>query len=632
MVKNLIPIGGRTIDSDRITKFLSLALIVGLLQTFSWTYQIVDAPKASAAQQYNPVNATTLTIPSGVETVTFTVVGGGGGQNGLDCGSGCTTYNPSNRGQVTGTLKVTAGDSLGVFPGYAGTNGVGGTNSGGGTGGADTYASGNYNGGNGGNAGSAGSSGGGGGGGDASILTLNNTIFAIAGGSGGAVGYANYANSGQNGISNNSNNSGSTYGGNGRQTVPNLNGTCTNVTTNDGGGGGGGGGGFSGGAGGNLTAAGTGECSGLGGYLGSNYLISDAKLTSTSNGTNSSSNTSNGYIQITYLLSTPSSISVNATSNTYGSISVSWATASGASNFSVKLYDTTGNTLLTTKSVAGGTYSTTISSTDYVSISNGVNYKVSITSVGDGSLTTDSTESSKYSVTTNAATGAISDTDTAISLDGSSSNHLYTTDNSGVRIPETFTAEAWIYPTSFACKGGAATPWNSDDNYCHIVSKGGYFSLFTASNTNVTDVGVGAGQLGFNWGSAKFSKYVLNLNEWHHVAFSREGSGSGQAKLYVDGNLVYSDTATANSSNATRDFTVGASRSDSSDSNSIYGKFIGQIDEVKLSHRYRTQAEIQYDLHHHNVSETSFKLYFDFNENSGSKVFNRAPGVVSASD
>jgi hypothetical protein len=181
IIKDLIPFQCESVGSERIRKFLSLALIIGLLQTFSWTYQIVEAPKASAASTYAPSAATSITIPSGVTSISFTIYGGGGGNGGLDCGAGCTLKTPGARGKITGTFTVVSGDVIGIFPGNAGSSGSGSTNGGGGAGGADTYAGGNYNGGGGGNAGSAGSSGGGGGGGAASVLTKNSTVWAVAG-------------------------------------------------------------------------------------------------------------------------------------------------------------------------------------------------------------------------------------------------------------------------------------------------------------------------------------------------------------------------------------------------------------------------------------------------------------------
>jgi hypothetical protein len=637
IIKDLIPFQQETVGTNRLRKFLSLALIIGLLQTFSWTYQIVEAPKSFGAQQYNPADATgSIVIPSGVDTITVDVVGGGGGWGGKD-GNGNTNPQPGARGRVIASFKVSAGQYLGIWPGGAGTNGSDGAqNSGGGTGGTSSYNP-PYNGGNGGNAGSSGSSGGGGGGGAASLVTIGSTIVAVAGGSGGGGGQSNAANTGQAGKDDDSAVNNSTTGGAGIQTSTANDGAGKNCTTstNDGGGSGGGGGGhLYGGAGGQLINGASGECAGDGGYRGRNFISNSGGFVAfnTTNTTISTSNTSAGYVNLSFLLNMPSNISVTPTSNTFGSISVSWATASGASSFDVKLYDSTGNTLLSTKSVSAGNYSTTITSSDYSGIANGATYKVSVTAKGDGVRSVDSTESGKITATTNAPIGTSSDTDTAVTLDGNNGNHLFATDNSLVRIPDTFTAQAWIYPTSFGCKGGAASPWSSNDGYCHIISKGGFFSLLTASTSNVTDAGVRPGQLGFNWNGAKFSKYVLNLNEWHHIAFSREGTGSGQAKLYVDGALIYTDTATTNAADVTRDFTIGASRSDSANSNSIYGTFIGQIDEVKLSKRYRTQGEIQYDLHHHNVTDSSFNLYYDFNENSGNKIFNRAIGATSASD
>lgn len=92
IIKDLIPFQCESVGSERIRKFLSLALIIGLLQTFSWTYQIVEAPKASAASTYAPSAATSITIPSGVTSISFTIYGGGG-NGGLDCGAGCKGCN-----------------------------------------------------------------------------------------------------------------------------------------------------------------------------------------------------------------------------------------------------------------------------------------------------------------------------------------------------------------------------------------------------------------------------------------------------------------------------------------------------------------------------------------------------------
>ena len=222
-------------------------------------------------------------------------------------------------------------------------------------------------------------------------------------------------------------------------------------------------------------------------------------------------------------------------------------------------------------------------------------------------------------------------TDYAYSSDGSSNTHLYTASSAANQIPDTFTAEAWIYPTGLDCKGGGSSNWNNTDVYCHIFGKGNQLSLFLASNT--PNPGTPSGTLGFIYGGqVKYSRLTIPLNEWHHIAFSREGSGAGQSKLYLDGNLIFEDTTTANTANTTRHFTVGASRSDGTDTNAVYGKFIGQVDEVRVSKIFRDQNAVQYDMRHHNGDSSNFLLYYDFNQDSGSSLINRATGATSSTD
>ena len=629
-VKGLIPFRGRTEGSDRITKFLTLALIVGLLQTFSWTYQIIEAPKSFGARTFNVADSGTITVPTGVDTVTVIVIGGGAGWGGKD-GAGNTNPAPGARGKVTATFRVTAGEVLGIWPGRAGANGSdGASNSGGGSGGVSTLNS-NLNGGAGGNAGSAGGSGGGGGGGAASVFTIGdvNTYQIVAGGAGGGGGQSNAANTGQPGKDDNSQTSNSSVGGNGVQTTAansastNANPPCNRVT-NDGGGGGGGGGGFgNGGAGGRIINGAIGECAGDGGYRGGNYTGSRALSITT--GIDNTSNTSAGQILVTYQLNRPTNVTF---SEGYRRVSISWDRTNAPSGYLVRLYDASEN-FLTSKSVDSSTSSFAFTPTDYPEMKNGTAYKLSVTASGDGVLTDTSTETVRTTVTT-ASIGTIYDTDTAISLNGTGSQQVYASDSAYNRIPDTFTAQAWIYPTGYGCTQLNA---DSNDDYCHILSKGNHFSLLLASSSNSGASGGTSGQLGFIWsGSVKFSQFKIPLNEWHHVAFSREGASSSQAKLYVDGNLIYEDTATANTANETRDFVVGGSRLNETSIDSVYGKFRGQIDEVKVSSRFRTQSEIRTDMHNHNETDSSFRLYYDFNEVTGSYVYNRINNANSGTD
>ena len=623
-VKNLIPFSGRTIGSDRITKFLSFALIVGLLQTLSWTYQIIEAPVSEAASTYAPSNGgESLTILSGIETLTITMLGGGGGTGATD-GAGNTLRQPGARGKVVLVIKNPASGARFVFyPGNKGSNGATGTGNAGGSGGADTDPVWDFYGGNGGAAGINGSSGSGGGGGAATTLHYQapgnsfTGLTAVAGGSGGGGGSANVSGSGSDGFSSNVSASGTNrYGANGTS----MNSSCNN--SNDGGGGGGGGGGLYGGDGGTLISH-TSECSGNGGYRGRNWSdVLNSIYFSRVESTDSANNTANGSIDVVANLSTPSSISASATSNTYGSISVSWAAAPAARGFDVRLYDSNSNSLMSPKRVAAGTYSTTITSSDYSSIAHGTTYFVSVSAIGNSEAPyVNSPESAKFSATTLAPPGSTSDTDTAISFNGSS-NQTASGPTAFNVFRDTFTVSSWVYPTSYGCKGGS--PEANDDN-CQILGKGTGFRLVIGSSS-----GSNEGKIGYYWNDyiypyVTYSAYKLNLNEWHHVAFSREGSGSNQAKIYIDGNVVFQTTQSSSVIGNEFPFSVGVQNLSSS---GIYSKFIGQIDEVKISSRARTQDEIKTDMQNHNISESSFTHYYDFNENTGSTVYNRIPNAA----
>lgn len=597
----------------RLRKILVIGLVAGLFQPFATTLIPDISPKAYAATTYAPANATTFTVPSGVETITGTIIGGGGG-NGATDGAGNTLRVPSGRGQVDFSLRPTAGSVIGIYPGYTGSSGATGTNTAGGNGGQDTDPNQNFNGGGGGRSGGSGSSGSGGGGGAASVLYIDNVLVAVAGGAGAGGGSANVALSGSDGSS--------TYVANGT----NYNGapgvamsTACNAS-NDGGGGGGGGGGYYGGNGGNLISH-TSECSGNGGTKGQEYVKPNV-FSSSSTSLNNSSNTSNGSIALTLYLSTPANISASGGTS---SISVNWNVASAAQGFTAKLYSSNGATLLATKQINSGTYTTTFTNSDYASITTNTLYSVSVTAKGNsGTPYIDSNESSKVVVSTSTPT----ETDTAISLDGSSNQSIWAPSHSSLLLNDTFTVQAWIQPSGFACQYWATSSSTGSDEFCHIVGKGNYFSFVIGSDTNYQY----KNRLGVIWsGEVRFSSYIVKPGEWHHVAFTRNGSGVGQASIHVDGSLVETVTVGANSADNSRDFTIGSNRSEATSVNNSYGKFLGLIDEVKVSKVARTQSQIISDAHSHNL-DSVFQLYYDFNETAGNRIFNRAPEAISATD
>ena len=131
------------------------------------------------------------TVPSGVTSISVTVIGARGGSGGYDAGS--AGGSSGLVGSVSGSVAVTAGQSLSINVGGVGSNGANtvGNGTGGGAGGSNPLSG--YDGGAGSNAGcsfaqcgsSNGNSGAGGGGGAASVLLIGGTTIVAAGGGGG---------------------------------------------------------------------------------------------------------------------------------------------------------------------------------------------------------------------------------------------------------------------------------------------------------------------------------------------------------------------------------------------------------------------------------------------------------------
>ncbi|NQW60229.1 hypothetical protein HQ459_05540 [bacterium] len=100
-------------------------------------------------------------------------------------------------------------------------------------------------------------------------------------------------------------------------------------------------------------------------------------------------------------LNTPTSVVASATTLTEKSIDVSWDASTGASSYTVKIYDAAGSSVLGTKASVTGT-STTITASTYSAIANNTAYKITVTAIGDAGVNyNNSAESAQASVTTN---------------------------------------------------------------------------------------------------------------------------------------------------------------------------------------------------------------------------------------
>jgi uncharacterized repeat protein (TIGR02543 family) len=126
-------------------------------------------------------------------------------------------------------------------------------------------------------------------------------------------------------------------------------------------------------------------------------------VTNTFNGLTSSttSNTSILYVEA-IPVSTASTPTVSATTNTLKSISVSWTAVSNADTYVVNLYRVADGVKVFFTAVFSGT-SLTINADNYSGIGNDTSYDVGILAIGSGNYTSATSESTKARVRTNAA-------------------------------------------------------------------------------------------------------------------------------------------------------------------------------------------------------------------------------------
>ena len=135
-----------------------------------------------------------------------------------------------------------------------------------------------------------------------------------------------------------------------------------------------------------------------------------------------------------------------------------------------------------------------------------------------------------------------------------------------------FTAEAWIYPTSYA-------------DWCVILSKRDSFSPADMR----FDIGLytGTGALFVQDGTLHVSSYVPSLNTWTHVAVTIDANSS--ISLYVNG-LFYQTLGTLSpGSDSTAEVMIG-------NTGDLDDPFQGMIDEVRIYNRALSASEIQSDM------------------------------------
>lgn len=277
--------GGGTTGGSGTDANANVTKGTGASQTAGGTGGTASGAAASTSFSQTYTANTTITIPDGVTSLSYTIHGGKGGQGGPANTRVSTSGAAGARGQkINGTMSNVAGETLTLTMGATGGNGGGYSGGAGGTG----YV----NGGAGGNDGSTPDpgfdAGAGGGGGGATAIALGSTLLALAGGGGGGacICYSTLTGTPSGKTSTTINSTGTASNGSvGGTSAASFNG-----------GGGGGGGGVPGGNGGAASAAGN-DISGEGGYGGDGYY-NTSYHSSASNLQTSDSNTS--YITIEY--------------------------------------------------------------------------------------------------------------------------------------------------------------------------------------------------------------------------------------------------------------------------------------------------------------------------------------------
>ena len=191
------------------------------------------------------------------------------------------------------------------------------------------------------------------------------------------------------------------------------------------------------------------------------------------------------------------------------------------------------------------------------------------------------------------------------------------------------TAEAWINTTEYDPTGGSSV-WNQ--NWAILdFDRNEYFNLYIDKKTGT----VGFSTNGPSEGSPDDMKGHIFVadGKWHHIAAVYDGTNE---YIYVDGQL---DAVEYNPHNGQGLGRAGTTRygyigdgSESSTFNSTRNDYYytGKVDEVRLWSTARSQAEIQANMNKRlKGCESGLVLYYDFNEGSGTEIYDKANHTYS---
>lgn len=205
------------------------------------------------------------------------------------------------------------------------------------------------------------------------------------------------------------------------------------------------------------------------------------------------------------------------------------------------------------------------------------------------------------------------ETDTA--LTGSNTKYAYTSDFSKIMpgTVSTYTMQAWVNPSS-TCDAG---------NLCTIFSND--YSVYININNGKVAYIIGAGGA---WCDSGVYTYPTNTfvksGQWSHVGFVRN---SASIKIYINGALKFAKdhscnptTQTAQATNFGIGYTATSGR-----------YFYGSIDDARIWSTDRS-ANMASDMNSNETSTAGLMHYWNFNEGTGTKVYDQVPSRESAGD
>ena len=250
-------------------------------------------------------------------------------------------------------------------------------------------------------------------------------------------------------------------------------------------------------------------------------------------------------------LSVPASLAAATVSGVASAITVTFNAVTGASSYTVQLFNSGGTQL-------GSDYTSFTSGSRITGLTASTAYSVKVIAVGNGTNYTSSAASSAFSVTTLAAY--------YLNFAGSSPQYGFV---ASTVIPSTgnFTVEAWIAPTATSSRQPV------------IVNQGAGSALFLLRLSSQ-----GKLEVVRNESAAECSSNAISLNSWTHVAVSING---GTATCYVNGVAQTAQTLATTALLSLFYVGIWSNRTSSQEST-----FAGQIDEIKIWNTVRTQAQI----------------------------------------